>query len=92
MEEVRLQMTVEANIHLIKSGFSVDTAELEQLVESLKAAQKQAEEALFGKTEWKEAGSASGIFRNTMAAVKGLGACRQRWSANSLFKGGRSWK
>ena len=44
MEEVRLQMTVEANIHLIKSGFSVDTAELEQLVESLKAAQKQAEE------------------------------------------------
>ncbi len=39
MEEVRLQMTVEANIHLIKSGFSVDTAELERFVESLKAAQ-----------------------------------------------------
>ena len=73
MEEVRLQMTVEANIHLIKSGFSVDTAELEQLVESLKAAQKQAEETLFGKAEWKEAGSASGIFRDTLATVKDLG-------------------
>lgn len=87
MEEVRLQMTVEANIHLIKSGFSVDTAELEQLVESLKAAQKQAEEALFGKTEWKEAGSASGIFRNTMAAVKGLGGMPAALVGKFAFQG-----
>lgn len=72
MEEVRLQMTVEANVHLIKSGFSVDTAELEQLVESLKAAQKQAEEMMFGKTGNRLEGSA-GIFKDTLAAVKELG-------------------
>ena len=72
MEEVRLQMTVEANIHLIKSGFSVDTAELEQLVESLKAAQKQAEEMMFGKAGNRLEGSA-GIFKDTLAAVRELG-------------------
>ena len=72
MEEVRLQMTVEANIHLIKSGFAVDTAELEQLVESLKAAQKQAEEMMFGKAGNRLEGSA-GIFKDTLAAVKELG-------------------
>jgi len=72
MEEVRLQMTVEANIHLIKSGFSVDTAELEQLVESLKAAQKQAEEMMFGKAGNRLEGS-TGIFKDTLAAVRELG-------------------
>ncbi len=72
MEEVRLQMTVEANVHLIKSGFSVDTAELEQLVESLKAAQKQAEEMMFGKAGNRLEGSA-GIFKDTLDAVKELG-------------------
>lgn len=87
MEEVRLQMTVEANIHLIKSGFSVDTAELEQLVESLKAAQKQAEEAMFGKTGWKETESASGVFKNTMAAVKGLGGMPAALVGKFAFQG-----
>ncbi len=72
MEEVRLQMTMQANMHLIKRGFSVDTAELEQLVESLKEAQKQAEEMLFGKVEWKGPGSATGIFNDTLSTVKEL--------------------
>ncbi len=72
MEEVRLQMTMQANMHLIKRGFSIDTAELEQLVESLKDAQKQTEEMLFGKVEWKGAGSASGIFNDTLSTVKEL--------------------
>ena len=83
MEEVRLQMTVEANIHLIKSGFSVDTAELEQLVESLKAAQKQAEEALFGKT----GEGAASILKNTMAAVKGLGGMPAALVGKFAFQG-----
>ncbi len=36
LEEVRLQMTVEANKHLLDSGFSIDTAPMEQLIERLK--------------------------------------------------------
>ncbi len=58
LEEVRLRMSVEANIKLLRSGFQIDTAPMEQLIERLKAAEEalmgqgipQAEEA-FGKIE-----------------------------------------
>lgn len=54
LEEVRLRMSVEANIKLLRSGFKIDTAPMEQLIERLKAAEEalseqgipQAEEAL----------------------------------------------
>ncbi|WP_024866127.1 DUF6240 domain-containing protein [Butyrivibrio sp. FCS014] len=36
LEEVRLQMTVEANKQLLDSGFSIDTAPMEDLIERLK--------------------------------------------------------
>ena len=36
LEEVRLRMTVEANKNLLDSGFSVDTAPMEELIERLK--------------------------------------------------------
>ncbi len=36
VEQVRLQMTVEANRQLINSGFSIDTAPMEELIERLK--------------------------------------------------------
>ncbi len=45
LEEVRLRMTVEANIRLLRSGFRIDTAPMEQLIEQLKLA----EEALAGQ-------------------------------------------
>lgn len=58
LEEVRLRMSVEANIKLLRSGFKIDTAPMEQLIERLRAAEEalmgqgipQAEEA-FGKIE-----------------------------------------
>lgn len=58
LEEVRLRMSVEANIKLLRSGFQIDTAPMEQLIERLRAAEEalmgqgipQAEEA-FGKIE-----------------------------------------
>lgn len=54
LEEVRLQMSVEANIKLLRSSFKIDTAPMEELIERLKAAEEalsgqgipQAEEAL----------------------------------------------
>ena len=70
MEEVRLQMTVEANIRLIKSGFSVDTADLEKLVDALKEAQQQAEKVLFGKNA---DGQASALYKDTLATTGELG-------------------
>lgn len=73
MEEVRLQMTVEANIRLVRSGFSIDTAPLEQLVEALKAAEGKNNEQLFGETgTLKLGGQASGIFNRTLATVREL--------------------
>lgn len=46
LEEVRLKMTVEANKQLLDSGFSIDTAPMEQLIERLKGLLgQQADEA-----------------------------------------------
>lgn len=43
LEEVRLHMTLEANVKLLKSGFSIDTAPMEELIDALKSLeQKQA--------------------------------------------------
>lgn len=41
LEEVRLQMTISANVMLLKSDYAIDTAELSELVEELKAAEQK---------------------------------------------------
>ena len=40
LEEVRLHMTVETNLKLLESGFSIDTASIEETIEALKAAEE----------------------------------------------------
>lgn len=41
LEEVRLHMTVETNLKLLESGFSIDTAPIEEAIEALKNAERQ---------------------------------------------------
>lgn len=41
LEEVRLRMTAEVNVKLLRSGFSIDTAPMEELIEALKLAEHQ---------------------------------------------------
>ncbi|MCM1057044.1 MAG: DUF6240 domain-containing protein [Firmicutes bacterium] len=41
LEEIRLRMTAEVNVKLLKSGFSIDTAPMEKLVEALRQAEEQ---------------------------------------------------
>lgn len=41
LEEIRLRMTAEVNVKLLKSGFSIDTAPMEELIEALKQAEYQ---------------------------------------------------
>ncbi len=41
LEEIRLRMTAEVNVKLIKSGFAIDTAPMEELVEALKQAEQE---------------------------------------------------
>lgn len=40
LEEVRLRMTVTANVKLLRSGFQIDTAPMEELIERLRAAEE----------------------------------------------------
>lgn len=48
LEEIRLHMTVEANVKLLRSGFSIDTAPMEETIEALK--KLESEEAGIEKT------------------------------------------
>lgn len=41
LEEIRLRMTAEINVKLLKSGFSIDTAPMEELVEALRQAESE---------------------------------------------------
>ena len=47
LEEVRLSMTAEVNIKLLKSDFSIDTAPIEDFISALKEAEKQIAEKYF---------------------------------------------
>lgn len=47
LEEIRLRMTAEVNVKLLKSGFSIDTAPMEELVEALKAVEKELADCYF---------------------------------------------
>lgn len=41
LEEIRLHMTAEANVKLINSGFSIDTAPMEEMINALKALEEE---------------------------------------------------
>lgn len=47
LEEIRLRMTAEVNVKLLKSGFSIDTAPMEELIEALREAEKAVAERYF---------------------------------------------
>lgn len=41
LEEIRLRMTAEVNVKLLRSGFSIDTAPMEELIGALKKAEQE---------------------------------------------------
>ena len=51
LEEVRVSMSVEANLRLLKSGYQIDTAPMEELVENLKKAEEQIAKELTGESD-----------------------------------------
>lgn len=69
MEEIRLQMTVEANMKLLESGYQIDTAELEQLVEDLKVAENAVNQQLFKTENAEEAQTRATLYEETRAKV-----------------------
>lgn len=47
LEEIRLRMTAEVNVKLLKSGFSIDTAPMEELVAALRKAEEELAQQYF---------------------------------------------
>ncbi|MBO6297554.1 MAG: hypothetical protein J6N53_01805 [Lachnospiraceae bacterium] len=72
MEEIRLSMTVEVSYRMLKNGVHVDTTELSKLVEDMKAAEAQLQEAKFGSDASQSAAQRSAIYSDTMDIVRSL--------------------
>ena len=51
LEEVRLHMTVEANVKLLKSGFAIDTAPIEETIEALRQVERELAKEYFPQAE-----------------------------------------
>ena len=71
LEEVRLKMTVEANVKLLQSGYSIETASMEDLIKQLDEATHQLNQNLFGV---KEADAKGSLFQETQNSIKTLPA------------------
>ena len=69
LEEVRLKMTVEANVKLIQSGYSIETASMEDLIKQLDVAAKSLNESIWGK---EEADVKAELFSKTQGYLKEL--------------------
>lgn len=72
LEELRLQMTITANYRLIKRGFAIDTTELSQLVEELRAAENDRRQKLFGGVSAAENETRESLFTETVQAREKL--------------------
>ncbi len=51
LEEIRLHMTVETNLKLLESNFSIDTAPIEETIEALKQAEQELAKQYFPKEQ-----------------------------------------
>ncbi len=72
LEEVRLQMTISANRELLKSGFAIETAELEQVIEALRDVEQNYHQILFGGESAGEALSRSQLYTETVETAASI--------------------
>lgn len=72
LEEVRLSMTVEANLKLLRSGYQIETASLEDLVEQLKEAESSYEMALTGQKDVIKAGEMASLYKDSLNVLRGI--------------------
>lgn len=64
--EIRLQMTIEANLKLLKSNYHIDTMELEELVEKLKEVEAQKNQVLFQADTAQEAEKKASLYEEVL--------------------------
>ena len=69
LEEIRLMMTIEANRQLIARGYSIDTTELEALVEALKKLEQEQNQRLFGESDAAAAAGKAALYEEVQTKV-----------------------
>ncbi len=74
LEEIRLMMTVEANMRLLRSGIQIETAPLEQLVDHLREAEETIRMQLTGAQDGEEAAFRFSLYQETVAKVNAVSA------------------
>lgn len=72
LEEIRLSMSVEANLRLLRSGYQIETAPLEKLVTRLKEAENSFARDFMGQVEEGEAKEKTSIYQETLETVQGI--------------------
>ena len=70
LAEVQLRMTIDANIRLLKSDYSIDTAPLTELVEALKQQEEKLAVAFFGKENSQQIGEKTALYKQTDNILK----------------------
>lgn len=73
LEEIRLVMTVEANYQLLRRGISIETMELEQLVEELKNVEQNYFKELLEQQGIASGADAAALFQDTTQKTAELG-------------------
>mgnify|MGYP001027947776 FL=1 len=69
LEEARLMMTIEANRQLMARGYSIDTTELEALVEALKKLEQELNQKLFGDADAAAAAGKAALYEEVQTKV-----------------------
>lgn len=74
LEEVRLSMTIEANVRLLRSGYQIETASLEELISKLKEAESSFAKALTGQVDASGAEEKKSLYQETLKTLQGISA------------------
>ncbi len=74
LEEVRLSMAVSANLKLLRSGYVIETAPMEDLIRHLKEAEESVGKALVQETDAGRAGEKSSLYRQTLYTLESIKA------------------
>ena len=72
LEEVRLSMTVSANLKLLRSGFQIETAPMEELIRRLSEAEVQIGRELTGEIDPARAQEKAGWYTDFLQAAESL--------------------
>ena len=72
LEEVRLTMSVEANLRLLRSGYQIETEPLEKLVDKLKEAESSYAKSLMGQVDAAEAEEKTSLYQETLETLWGI--------------------